>query len=126
MPVIEPYPDEVTQHGPRTARYEVEEIEYPTDIGTPYKDGGTDYNLKADTVTRRFTLDYKTKGFVTETEAAILDAHWEQAKGRTYGFDFYDKKSGTVYTDVHYESFEKGHGEKHIIQFRMVKLIKRP
>ena len=120
MPISQ-FPDE-TQGGPQTARYTVEEYDYPVDVGTPYKDGGTDYHLKADTKTILFHRDYKTDGFVTELEAKILDDHYDEAKNKAFGFDYYDKDSGIVYENVHYESYERGHGKRKTIQFRMITL----
>lgn len=121
MPVISPFPTE-NLGGPRMARYDVQDPEYPTDVGQPYKGGGTDYWIRNDTKTLFFICDYKTDGCVEEIEAAILDAHYDEAKGKTYGFDFYDKNSGIIYTNVHYESYERSHGKRTTIQFRMVKL----
>ncbi len=95
-----------------------------------YEDKGADYNLSADVPPQRWTFEY---GGLTETQAKVLDDHYDSAQGQNLGFSFTEPRNypstgttGTAYTDVHYESYERGHDSVLSTQTRKVVLIKRP
>lgn len=95
-----------------------------------FEDQGADYNQSADTPSQRWTIEYD---ILTETQAKVLDDHYDSAKGRVLGFSFTEPRNyprtgmaGTTYTDVHYLEYERDHGEHFSIQRRRVVLIKRP
>jgi hypothetical protein len=69
-----------------------------------------------------FTLTY---GGLTAAEAAILDAHFAEVHGVFTGFVFRHPRTGVVYSDVHYLSFEVDHA-KIWNHGRVTTLIKRP
>lgn len=55
---------------------------------------------------RRWQLEYDG---LTSTVADSLVTHKDSAKFNLLGFGFTDPRTGTVYTNVHYESFEIDH-----------------
>lgn len=68
----------------------------------------------------RFQLEYQG---LTEAEAAIIDAHFDLAKGKTNDFSFYDERTGHVYTGVRYEAFGKGQHQRYFVQSRTITLF---
>lgn len=99
-------------------------------IESIYEDQGADYNQSATTAPQRWTLEYD---ILTETQAKVLDDHYDSTKGKVLGFNFTEPRNypwshaaGTTFTDVHYESYEREHGEHLSIQRRRVVLVKRP
>src|SRR6185295_20096348 len=78
-----------------------------------FEDKGADHNLSADTPCQRWTFEYT---HLTETQAKVLDDHYDSAKGQYLGFSFTEPRdypssgaTGATYTDVHYESYERSH-----------------
>ena len=68
-----------------------------------YEDNSVDYNLDQTTTQRRWTLEYN---FLTEEEAATLDAHFGDAYGSASEFYFTDP-----WTEVRYHKVRYEHGE---------------
>lgn len=99
-------------------------------IKSTYEDSGADFNLSATVPSQRWTLEY---GGLTETQAKVLDDHFDSAQGQVFGFSYTEPRNypwsgttGTAYTDVHYESYERSHDPKLWTQTRKIVLIKRP
>lgn len=89
-----------------------------------YEDGGASFVLFNDTAPIRIEIRYD--GLLTG-EAAILDAHRADAFGEAYEFTFFDARTNTTLTGVHYdESFEEDHILIETVNKRTVHLIKRP
>jgi hypothetical protein len=97
--------------------------EYPSVIVHIFKDGGASYGLPNPFALFRWELFYDG-----HTAAAIetLDNHWVEAQGLFGGFNFRHPRTGTLYSDVHYESYERSSHTKFDIQSRRIVLIKRP
>lgn len=95
---------------------------YAVSKSPEFQDGSCDYNLDAETPTRRWRLSYKT---ATQAEATILDNHHASAFHDALGFDFTDPNDGTLYSDVHYASYERSH-EKRRVQVREIELVRYP
>jgi hypothetical protein len=103
---------------------------------TIYDDGGADFRLQAGGAgVRRWILEYDG---LTDAQAAILDAHlattfFSPDEGSAVGFNFrahvpgtvWTDTSGTLYANVHYEKYEKGH-KKTWANKRTITLVKRP
>lgn len=85
-------------------------------------DGGKTFNTVNNKAPLKFTLDYIKK--LDEHQAKILDDHYDEAFGESGAFDYTDR-DGTLYTDVHYFSFDRDH-EKLIAQTRRIVLIQYP
>lgn len=94
-----------------------------------FEDAGADYLVTAASPPQRWTLIYDV---LTETQAKVLDDHYASAMGQAIDFSFTEPRNvpwsttGSTYTGVHYESYEKDHGANLTIQIRKVTLIKRP
>lgn len=110
-------------YGPFPVRFhsEVSEKQYKSEV-YEYADGNADYLLWADVKTIIFYLEYE---ILTEADAATLDAHLASARGQHLGFSFYDWRASTMYTDVHYLSYQRPPHKKKWIQSRSIQLIKR-
>jgi hypothetical protein len=98
-------------------------------IQSEFEDGGVDFNVRAASPPQRWTFEF---GGLNDTQAKVLDDHYADAHGQLLGFSFTEPRdvpwshtTGSTYTDVHYESFEKDH-DKVWIQSRKITLIKRP
>lgn len=127
------YPNRILSTGavsanPLPAVYYARPPYYAVSYSQPYQDGGRDSNLDADTKTREFVLSYKV---MTETEAAILDAHADSAKIDAKGesaleFNFYDKNTSTLYSNAHYLRYERPTHVLRRSQSREVVIIVRP
>lgn len=95
---------------------------------TIYDDNGADFKLQHGGIgVKRWRLDYDG---LTAAQAAILDAHLAAAfyspdEGSAFGFNFRDRDTAVLYSNVHYEKYEKSH-MKTWIQKRSVTLVKRP
>lgn len=100
-------------------------IEYPATVIKEFKDGGVSIGLSNVNGVIRIELTYDG---LFESEAAVLDNHVESAKFQFYGFTFRHPRTGVLYNDVHYETFERDHpvpfGRNR--QSRHIILIKRP
>ncbi len=98
-------------------------------IESPYEDGGKDFNQSADAPSQRWTIEY---AILTETQAKVLDDHYDSCKGKALGFSFTEPRNypwtgaGSTFTDVHYEEYTREHGEHLSSQRRRVVLVKRP
>lgn len=74
-----------------------------------YEDLGMDFNLDSPAVSRGWELQYD---FLSESEAATLDAHWETAQvADNAEFYFTDPYTDVVYNKVRYAP-ESGYGGK--------------
>lgn len=116
--------------GPRHTIFYEMEPEYSVTTSPPFADGGMDWNLNADVKVRRWVLIYQN---ISEAEAAILDAHMDEARyssegGSGYGFDFREPVSDTLHSSVHYDrgGYERSPHTRRPIQSRRVLLCKRP
>lgn len=95
-----------------------------------FEDQGADRNLSAASAVQRWAFVYRG---LSETQAKVLDDHYDSANGPFQGFSFTEPRNypwsgttGTVFTDVHYEVFERDHDRILHNQIRRVVLIKRP
>lgn len=109
--------------GPQWLRFYATEPEYAVVQGPLYADKGQDTFLSFTNPVRRWVFDYEG---LTEVEAQILDDHFASAYGTHLGFAFTDPRTGTAYTGVKYERYERPAHEKVWLQSRRVQLIKRP
>jgi hypothetical protein len=107
---------------PAPTRYTVVPPKYAVTESPDFQDGGRDRNVDADTPVRMFVIEYNT---LTVAEAAILDAHYDSAYGTALGFNYTERESGTTYSDVHYEGYERSRS-KSWVQIRKVTLVRRP
>lgn len=76
-----------------------------------YKDGSYDYGLSSDVPVLRWRAEYNEN--LREGEAQILDSHYNEAGGATGGFTMTHPRTGVIYRNVHYESFENP-GHEHV------------
>lgn len=97
--------------------------EYPSVIVKLMVDGGATYGADSATAVARWRLTYTG---MTAAQAAVLDAHHDSARHNLLGFDFRDPRTGTLYSDVHYESYEYPGHTLYSVQSRVVTLAKRP
>jgi hypothetical protein len=95
---------------------------YASTVVKEFKDGGAAIGLPNLTPVYLFTLTY---GGLFAAEAAQLDTHYAQAHGVFEGFVFRHPRTGVVWSDVHYLSFEVDHA-KIWNNGRITTLIKRP
>lgn len=86
-------------------------------------DGGAVYGADSTNVLKRWRFSYTG---LSSTQAGVLDDHRAEAKDRLLGFVFRDPRTGTSYSDVHYEEFEYPAHEQYNNQTRIVTLVKRP
>lgn len=68
---------------------------------------------------------------LTAAQAALLDSHMYSAKLNgdglsAYGFNFRDRDTTTLYSNVHYQSFERPAHKNKDIQTRTIVLVKFP
>lgn len=98
-----------------------------------FKDGGNSVAAESLAVELRWDLLYQDGvGYLTPTEAAMLDSHVRSSvfsakeSFSLYGFNFRDPRSHILYTDVHYEVFEYPQHKKIKYTARHVVLVKRP
>lgn len=95
---------------------------------TQYDDGGRDLALQhGGNGVKRWILNYD--GLDT-TQAAVLDAHMLTAKLdaeglSAYGFNYRDR-DGTLYSNVHYERYERPAHQFLNSQARGIQLVKFP
>lgn len=81
---------------------------------TEYDDGGADYKLQhGGNGVKRWIIKYDG---LTAAQAAILDAHlastfYSSDQGSAIGFNFRDRDTTTLYSNVHYaaDGYKKGH-----------------
>jgi len=88
-------------------------------------DGGGTHGADTTNAVREWVIIYTG---LTSTQAAVLDAHYESAKNDLLGFNFRTPatRGDTLYSDVHYLSYEYPPHEFFQAQSRTVHLIKRP
>ena len=101
------------------------ELEYPSNIVKTMDDGGATYGASSTNAVRRWVISYTG---LDPTQAGVLDAHYASAFGSLLGFSFRVplSRGDTLYTDVHYESYQYPQHEKYPVQSRIVTLTKRP
>lgn len=99
-------------------------------IESIFEDQGADRNQSTTTPTYRWTFQFRG---LTETQAKVLDDHLDSCGGTYLGFSFTEPRdypwsgtTGSVFTDVHYESYERDHDPKLWTQIRTITLVKRP
>lgn len=123
------YPNTATV-GQTYSKYTKEKADWDEiTVKSSFEDGGADFLLHAASPPQRWTFEY---GGLTETQAKVLDDHYDSAQGQVQGFSFTEPRNypwtttGSTFSDVHYESFERSHDPKLWSQTRKVVLIKRP
>lgn len=97
------FPDGVSVAGPSIALV----VEQPLAFETSrfeYEDGGLDVNVQP-CGQRRWTLEYAG---LSAADVDTLRAHWSLARGTSYEFSFYDRRTGQTFDRVKYESFRLG------------------
>lgn len=110
--------------GPQYLKLQALAPEYPGITVHEFKDGGANYGASSVNPVLRWDFLYDGLGLV---DAAVLDSHFASADGILFGFAFRDPQTDTLYSDVHYETFERDHGQPGTwIQSRHIVLIKRP
>lgn len=90
-----------------------------------FEDKSQSFNSVSVTPVLMFEIEFNG---LTQTEAAIFDAHYNLASGQLHSFPFTDK-SGDLHTGVRYaaDGYRRSHdGHKAWIQNRKIKLVKRP
>lgn len=97
------FPDGVSVAGPSIALVVGQPLVFETSR-FEYEDGGLDVNVQP-CGQRRWTLEYA--GLSAE-DVATLRAHWNLARGTSYEFSFYDRRTGQTFDRVKYESFRLG------------------
>jgi len=97
--------------------------EFPGSTERVFKDGGATYAVANTSGVIRWDLSYDG---LWASEVAALDTHHDLAFGSGEGFDFRDPRTGVLYNNVHYESYEYPQHTQYDIQARHVVLIKRP
>lgn len=97
--------------------------EYPGLIEKVMIDGGS--TRGGDTTNKVLRWRFTYTG-LRATQAAVLDAHRAEAVDALLGFTFRDPRTGTSYSDVHYESYEYPAHQQYDVQTRIVTLVKRP
>ena len=100
---VAPFPDGVSVAGPTIALL----VEQPLAFETSrfeYEDGGLDVNLQPNGQ-RRWTLEYAG---LSAADLDTLRAHWNLARGTSYEFSFYDRRTALTWERVKYESFRVG------------------
>lgn len=97
--------------------------EYPGLIEKVMLDGGATYGADTTNTIKRWQFTYTG---LNQAQAAVLDTHRADAKGRLLGFSFRDWRTDTLYTDCHYESYEYPQHQNLDNQSRILTLIKRP
>lgn len=108
--------------GPGYNKFIVQKPEFQT-LMQPFEDGGADYNLAGDEPILRWFFYY---GYLSETEAAILDTHNLAACDTTFSFDFRDPRTNVLYNGCHYEQFDIGDREYKWLSNRTITIVKRP
>jgi len=110
--------------GPLHRRLYQETPEFQTVKGPKFYDGAQDtFNPPGVSPVRRWAIDYEG---LTETEAALLDDHYEAAEGMHLGFPFTDPRTGIAYTNVKYLDYDRPAHNRRTIQARRVRLEWRP
>lgn len=97
--------------------------EYPSIVVKEMDAGNASYGATNVSPVMRWQFTYTG---LTAAQAAVLDAHYAAAFERFLGFQFRDPRTGTLYTDVHYDAYEYPAHEQYNNQTRIVTLIKRP
>jgi len=96
---------------------------YPGLVVKEMTDGGATYGGDTTNTIKRWRFTYTG---LSTAQALVLDTHRAEAKDTLLGFTFRDPRTGTSYSDVHYESFEYPEHSYYPVQSRIVTLIKRP
>lgn len=123
MPTPSAYPTP-SQGGPRFTRCQIVSIKYPTVLGPPYADGGRDSFLASTTPSE--VLWEIEHGQLLLFEASILDAHNAEAYDTHYSFNFIDPETGTLWTGVRYQEYQRGSRTNRNINKRLTRLVWRP
>jgi hypothetical protein len=85
--------------------------QFQTETSEAYKDGSFDYSLTSDVPVLRWRLEYTNN--LRQDEAAVVDGHYSDAGGTSGGFAFTHPRTGIVYRNTHYESFDNP-GHEHV------------
>lgn len=96
--------------------------EYPALTMKLFKDGGAVYSLPSTNVVERWDLNYDG---LSEEDAAILDNHRIEAMDQFESFSFRHPRTGILYTNVHYETYENPGHQIITCQSRHVVLVRR-
>lgn len=117
-------------NGPRINRFRSLKSEYASTVVKVMKSGGANYSQPEPNPILRWELTYTNKRADSDRGPAWnilpLDAHNDEALDVARGFTFRHPKTGVLYNDVHYESFDTDQDNKTWRQSRRVVLIKRP
>ena len=101
-------------------------IEYAGVVIRTFKDGGSSFGAETTNGVLRWDLFYDG---LTPTEAGVFDTHMQTAFFNLLPFSFKHPRTGTTYTDCHYETFEyPAHAVQngYHSQQRHIVLVKRP
>lgn len=110
--------------GPPCQKITPLKTERPSNVFKEMVDGGGTYGADSANKVLRWELIF---GGLTIAQAAQLDTHNDDAKDTLLGFSWRDPRTDTLYTDVHYESYERDHSRLYSnSQSRKMVLVKRP
>ncbi len=109
--------------GPTIAVLQKLPVEFPGSTSKEFKDGGASYGSSNPNGLQKWLLIHQG---LTTAEATTLDNHWSSANGIYGGFTFRDPRTGTTYSDVHYESYEYPQHKRITMTERRTVLVKRP
>ena len=107
-----------TNSGPAIINRQVADMTDYEVITYKFDDGGADVNV-VPCGPRKWMLDYDG---LSEAEAALLDNHYDLAKGRANDFTFLDRE-GVSHIGVMYESYDRPKHTKYWAQARRIVLI---
>lgn len=100
MATITAYPTP-SESGPLINRLERHPIDYPV-TRYEFEDGGVEVNIAPCGLQR---WDVYHEG-LTPAELQTLVDHWNEAKGKTNDFSFYDHQQDATFTGVSYADFQ--------------------
>lgn len=115
----------ISPTGTNICGYNLQQLpnEYASVIVKPMVDNGATYGADSGSAVLRWKFTYTG---LSATQAAVLDTHFASAKNQLLGFAFRDPRTDTMYSDVHYESYEYPPHTFYQSQSRIVTLVKRP
>jgi hypothetical protein len=117
-------------NGPRFNRFRDLKPEYPSTVVKVMKSGSANYSTPEPTPILRWEMSYANKRLDADRGPAWnilpLDAHNAEALDVALGFAFRHPRTGVLYNDVHYETYDTDQEQRVIRQIRRVVLIKRP
>lgn len=97
--------------------------EYGSVIVKEMTDKGATYGADTTNIVMRWQFTYTG---LSAAQAAVLDGHRAAALDKLLGFNFRDPRTGTLYSNVHYDDYQYPAHVSYQSQSRIVTLIKRP